>query len=160
MIFGDLMNWEKERDSFSPVLQKAIEYIRSTDLVQLDSGTYEIDGEDLFAVVQDVSTVVKSERRAECHSKYMDIQYLISGDEEIIGFARESSQNVIVENQLETKDYALYEEIKGEMDLVLYPGMFAVFFPSDLHRPGCSRNGGTHIKKVVVKVNRDLLIGV
>ncbi|MCR8636816.1 YhcH/YjgK/YiaL family protein [Paenibacillus radicis (ex Xue et al. 2023)] len=158
MIFGDLMSWAEERNAFPPVLQKALEYIKNTELVQLTAGKYEIDGDDLFAVVQEISTVVKSERRAECHSKYIDVQYLISGDEEIIGFARESRENVIVENELETKDYALYEEINGEMDLVLYPGMFAIFFPSDLHRPGCSRNGGTNIKKVVVKVNKDLLI--
>ncbi|CAM4141642.1 YhcH/YjgK/YiaL family protein [Paenibacillus alkaliterrae] len=157
MIFGDFMNWEEERNSLSPVIQKALEYIKNTDLVQLDTGKYEIEGDDLFAVVQEMSTVDKSERRAECHSKYIDVQYLISG-EEIIGFARESRENVPVENELETKDYALYEEIKGEMELALYPGMFAIFFPSDLHRPGCSRNGRTTIKKVVVKVNKKWLI--
>lgn len=157
MIFGDIMNWEKEREAFSPVLQKAIEYIRNTDLVHLEPGRYEIDGDNMFAVVQEIETVMKSERKAECHSKYIDVQYLISGQEEIIGVGRESADHIIVENKLEENDYALFEYVQGEFDMVLYPGMFAVFFPSDLHRPGCSRTGDTNIKKVVVKVNKTLL---
>lgn len=153
MILGDIKNWEKERDSFSPALQKAIAYIRSTDMNQLQEGRYEIDGENMFAVVQEIETVKKSERKAESHSKYIDVQYLISGDEEVIGVGRASEYNAIVEDQLEASDYVLYQEVRGVFDVVLKPGMFAVFFPSDLHRPGCSRMGDTKIKKAVIKVN-------
>lgn len=157
MILGDIINWEKEKDSFSPVLQKAIAYIRSTDMVNLQPGRYEIDGDDMFAVVQEIETVKKSDRKAECHSKYIDVQYLVCGDEEVIGVGRASEHNMIVEDQLDTNDYALYQEVHGEFDVILNPGMFVVFFPSDLHRPGCSRNGEMKLKKVVIKVNKVLL---
>lgn len=157
MIVGDIANWEKERQAFSPVLQKAVEHIRTTDWEHLQPGKYEIDGENMFAVVQEIETVPKADRKAECHAKYIDVQYLISGQEEIIGVARASANHTVIEDELETSDYALYEEVQGEFDLVLYPGMFAVFFPSDLHRPGCSTTGGTRIKKAVIKVSMALL---
>jgi hypothetical protein len=32
------------------------------------------------------------------------------------------------------------------------PGMFAVFFPQDVHRPNCSLNGKTKNRKVCMKV--------
>lgn len=157
MIVGDIANWQKERQAFSPVLQKAVDYIRETDWEHAAPGKYELDGENMFAVVQEIETAPKANRQAECHAKYIDVQYLISGPEEMIGVGRASARNVVIEDQLETSDYALYGQVEGEFDLVLYPGMFAVFFPSDVHRPGCSATGGTRIKKAVIKVNKALL---
>jgi biofilm protein TabA len=158
MIVSDLTNWEYEKEAFPTALRKGIEYLRDTDLQHLQPGKYEIDGEDMFVMIQEAETALKSERKFESHIKYIDIQYLISGEEEIIGYARKSSGNVITVNELETNDYALYEAAEGEMDLLLKPGMFAVFFPSDLHRPVCSsKTVGTKIKKAVIKVNIALL---
>jgi YhcH/YjgK/YiaL family protein len=34
----------------------------------------------------------------------------------------------------------------------MVPGSYAIFFPQDVHRPGCNKNRETPIRKIVVKV--------
>jgi biofilm protein TabA len=157
MIISDMRNWDREKEVFCPAIQKGVDYLRNTDVHLMQPGKYEIDGEDMFVLIQEVETKVKSERQFESHIKYVDIQYLISGEEEIIGFARQHDGHIIVENEFKTKDMALYHQVEGDMDLHLKPGMFAIFFPSDLHRPICSTSGNTKIKKAVIKINKTLL---
>jgi YhcH/YjgK/YiaL family protein len=77
--------------------------------------------------------------------------------EELHVVARQSASNQPIENELEGQDYALYEEVENEFELNLKPGMFVVYFPGDLHRPACSRSGGTETKRVVIKIHKDLL---
>ena len=40
----------------------------------------------------------------------------------------------------------------GEIDLTFSAGMFAVFFPWDVHRPSVTKNVNSAVKKVVVKI--------
>lgn len=107
----------------------------------------------MFLVIQELDTVLKTERRAERHARYIDVHYLIRGEEEQIGVGRAAPLQIIVEDELESADYALYDTIQGEVDVLLAPGMYAVFFPADVHRPGCSFAGGSAIKKAVVKIH-------
>jgi YhcH/YjgK/YiaL family protein len=62
---------------------------------------------------------------------------------------------VPLSNQPETKaynsekDYTLY---KGHVSLIqMKPGMFAIFYPNDLHMPGLS-DMEVKVKKLVIKV--------
>lgn len=158
MIISDIKHWEQEKTTFSPIVQKAIDFIQDNDLAQMEIGKYEILGEDMFALVQEVTTVIRSERKSEGHAKYVDIHYLIEGEEEVIVAARKSDHNVPFENYLAEKDYALYEDVQDEMDIILKPGMFAVLFPADLHRPACSNSGHLKLKKVVFKIDLKLFV--
>lgn len=159
MILGDLKHWAREKQAFHPVIQRAVEYIRGTDLANNEPGTYEMEGRDMFAIVQAGVTAPKAERKSEQHAKYIDIQYLVSGEEEVIMVARPSERNRKIVDELDTeKDYALYDDVENEMDICLKPGMFVVLFPDDLHRPNCSRTEqGADICKVVIKINKALL---
>jgi biofilm protein TabA len=157
MIWGDLQHWDQEKGAFHPVLQQAVEWLRSNDLEALEVGTYEIEGQNMFAMVQAPSTVVRSERKSEHHAQYLDVQYLIGGGEELQVVGRQSGSNVAVENRLDDRDYALFTEVQNENEIYLQPGMFVVYFPNDLHRPNCSRTGDTHLKKVVIKINKELM---
>jgi biofilm protein TabA len=158
MILSDLANWEVEKAAFPAALRIGIEYLRNNDLDKLSAGKYEIDGEDIYLLIQETDTALRSERKLESHVKYIDIQYLVKG-EEIIGFIRKSENDIYLENELSNpaKDFAIYKEREGETELLLKQGMFAVFFPNDLHRPRCSRTNGSPIKKAVVKVNTSLV---
>lgn len=157
MIVGDFTDWERDKQAVSPVLRQALEYLRCTDMLHWEPGKYELDGEDMFLVVQELDTVVKTERKAERHARYIDVHYLIRGKEERIGVGRAAAAQVMVEDELESADYALYDTIHGEVEVTLVPGMYAVFFPADVHRPGCSSAGGSAIKKAVIKIHTDLL---
>lgn len=156
MIWGDLKHWEQEKNAFHPALQQAVEWLRTNDLEALEVGRYDIQGDEMFALVQAPETAVRSERLSEHHAIYLDVQHLIQGDElQVVG--RQDARNVPVENRLEEKDYALFKEVHDENEIYLKPGMFVVYFPNDLHRPNCSPTGGTVLKKVVIKIHKALL---
>jgi YhcH/YjgK/YiaL family protein len=128
-------------------MTKGFEFINDTDLVSLESGKYQIDNDDIFAIVQEYDTKEEQDCVLEGHHKYIDIQYIIRGVE-LMGFTPLTDQ-VAVEENLE-KDYTFY---KGETSLLrMKEGMFALFFPEDLHRPGVKADQISKVKKVVVKV--------
>jgi YhcH/YjgK/YiaL family protein len=155
MIFGDIRSYEIEKAVYPAPVRQAVEFIRGLNAQDKELGRYDIDGDNMFALVQSIDTVTRENRKSESHIQYVDVQYLVEG-EEVIYFGRKKDDTEAIENKLEESDYALYDTVEGEMELRLSPGMFAVFFPDDLHRPGCSDNGGTTVKKVVVKIRKSL----
>jgi len=156
MIFDKISNLKLYEKVLPAPLIKGLQYLKETDIVKLESGKYEIDGENIFAMVQDYSTFPKEERRPEAHRKYIDIQYLAQGSE-IIGYAPVRPDYQIAEDLLEEKDLLFYSQIYDETDLVLDEGMFAIFFPDEIHRPCCQNRAESYVKKVVVKVAASLI---
>ena len=86
MIVGQLVNWDKEKHLYAPAIQKAVAWLQQADLAALPTGRHEIDGDKLYAMVNEYTTEPKEKRRAEAHRKYVDVQCLVQG-EEIIGYA-------------------------------------------------------------------------
>jgi YhcH/YjgK/YiaL family protein len=129
-------------------LKKGFEFLKNTNLSALEIGRYEIDGENAFALVSEYESKVHEDCRLEAHQKYADIQYIISG-KEAIGFATLNGQTVTSEYNPD-KDIVFFS---GEtFPLILEAGMFAVFYPQDVHRPCMQIDGPVKVKKVVVKV--------
>lgn len=134
-------------ENLHPRFAKAFDFIRKTDFSKLVDGKYEIDGDNVFALVQEYNTKDREVAKLEGHRKYIDIQYIHSGVE-LIGVAPLNEQTVISENP--ENDFAFYEGDGSFMKLE--SEMFAVFFPHDLHMPGIKLTELTIVKKVVVKV--------
>jgi YhcH/YjgK/YiaL family protein len=155
MILGDMRHWEREKRTYASVLQRAIEHVRGYNLATLPPGKYMLEGDAMFMLVQDAQTKPKHEHKAESHRKFVDIQLLIEGEERI-GVSRLTQACVVSEDKLEESDVAFYSDIDAESDIVLAPGMFAVFFPADVHRPCCAVTEGMPIRKVVVKIDLSL----
>jgi biofilm protein TabA len=141
---------------YPEAVQQGLAYIKQTDFSKLQDGKYEIIGDQMYALVIEATTQPLAEKVPESHVIYTDIQFLLSG-EEIIGFAEKSDAHVLAENELDTRDMLLYKEVVDESILLLNAGMYAVFFPWEVHRPCCSVNTNQKIRKVVVKIHRDLL---
>ena len=112
---------------------------------------------DIFAQVVDKETKEKYDAKPEVHRKYIDVQFSVEG-KEIIGFARETGNNLVSEDLLEENDVLFYENAENEMDLIMKPGNFAIFFPNDVHRPWCAVNETCTIRKVNVKVNTEMTL--
>lgn len=158
MIVGNLDSWKKEAHVYSKALAKGMAFIEEKRPEELEVGRYEIDGEKLFAMVSISETEPKQDRKPEAHDRYIDIQYLVSGAGEVIGVSRRSADSVPSEDYLGSRDIAFFTDVKDETDVLLRPGMFAVFFPDDIHRPLCAvGEKGDAVKKVVVKIALDIL---
>ncbi|WP_010234424.1 YhcH/YjgK/YiaL family protein [Clostridium arbusti] len=156
MIFGDVSNLGDMEKSLPEPILKTINYLKNNDFLNMKAGVYEIDGKDIYAQVIDATTKEKSDAKPEVHKKYIDVQFSVEGKEKI-GFARDTGNNKVSEDLLNEKDIKFYENAENEIDLIMKPGNFAVLFPNDVHRPACSVGKPSNIRKVIVKVNTELL---
>ncbi|MCS6047715.1 YhcH/YjgK/YiaL family protein [Klebsiella pneumoniae subsp. pneumoniae] len=119
-------------------------------------GVVEIDGKNIFAQIIDLTTREVAENRPEVHRRYLDIQFLAWGEEKI-GFAIDNGNNTISESLLAQRDIIFYHGCENESFLEMIPGSYVIFFPQDVHRPGCHKSVATPIRKIVVKVAIDAL---
>lgn len=157
MIVGDLASWQKEERVYSKALSKGIAFLAERNLEELENGRYEIEGDKLFVIISEAETEPKLDRKPEAHDRYLDIQYLVSGPGEIIGVSRRTPDLVPSEDYLGSRDIAFFSDVRDETDVLLRPGMFAIFFPSDVHRPLCAAGVSGKVKKAVVKIDLELL---
>ncbi|MFA5687986.1 MAG: YhcH/YjgK/YiaL family protein [Kiritimatiellales bacterium] len=129
-------------------VQQALEYLAKTDFKALESGRYEIAGDEVFALVQRYETKPHDQGLWEAHRRYIDVQYLVSGSE-IMGYA--PLDTLAVKEPYKPENDC--ELLTGTGDfLTVSPRMFAVFFPQDAHMPGLMNKIPEPVIKVVVKV--------
>lgn len=149
MIIDKILNTEVYEDVHAGVAD-AFRFLRNTDLRELAVGRYDINGDKLYALVQEYDTVEASAEKMEGHWMYIDVQCMIEG-EELVGHAILSEQEPIEPYDLD-KDIAFYSEAPSFYSK-MSPGMFMVFFPMDLHVPCIHLGMPARVKKVVVKVH-------
>lgn len=141
----------KNRNLYSninPDIKKALDFLYETDFSETEVGKYEIDGNNIFALVSEYKTKDLSQGKPESHKNYIDVQFIFSGIE-FIGYAPLENQK-IVEPYNEINDITFYD---CEQSLCLVnQKMFAIFFPTDIHMPGIRFTDPVPVKKVVVKV--------
>lgn len=128
-------------------LDKAIDYMLSADLNAFPVGKHQIDGDDIFVLIQEYETKFIDAALFEAHRKYVDIQLILSG-EEWIGYAPVQSLTSI-EPYDDTKDIAFFIG-EGEMHK-LKRDTFSIYFPTDAHKPSI-HDVKTVVKKAVFKV--------
>ena len=63
--------------------EKALLFLKTTDLEKINIGRHELDGNNLFVLVDEYITREEKETQFEAHKKYADIQYLVFGQEKI-----------------------------------------------------------------------------
>ena len=146
MIFDKIEN-SVLYENINPLLKKAFMYIKQTDFSKLAHGKYVIEEDNLFAIVQEYETKNDADAKLEAHKKYIDLQYIISG-EELIGTIPLINQMPSKEYDIDN-DYTLYDTCSF---VKITQTQFAVLFPEDLHKPGIKINVPSKVKKVVMKV--------
>jgi biofilm protein TabA len=156
MFLGTLADWEERKAILPAALVKAIDAMRTRDLLRIEPGRYEVEGDRIFLLVQEITSRLLAESRVEAHRIYTDIQLVVSGAERM-GMAHADPGFRPLDDQLDARDVAFFPTPAHESFVDLYPGMFAVFFPGDLHRPCCAIDRPAPIRKVVAKVHRELL---
>ena len=132
-------------DYLSEKFAKAYHFLRTEDLEALPVGNAEIDGKEVFANVQEYTTIPWEECAFEAHDQYFDIQYVVSG-RELFGYVKRE----------DLKEKAPYDSEKPERSgqILLEAGDLAVVPPEDAHKPRCITGEKCRVKKIVVKVKR------
>lgn len=149
MIFGHIA--QPNPCHLPAAIERALDFLRTTDFRKLEPGVVEIDGKNIFAQIIDLTTRDVAENRPEVHRRYLDIQFLAWGEEKI-GIAIDTGNNQISESLLEQRDIIFYHASEHESFIEMIPGSYAIFFPQYVHRPACHKTVATPIRKIVVKV--------
>lgn len=135
----------------APGLRKAFAFLRRPDVSALADGRHDIDGDRVFALVQRYGTAVEAAPRFEAHRRYVDVQYLVAG-EEVIGWAP-LARLTVTEPYDEAKEAGFGTVAAGLWTpLVLQAGELAVLFPEDAHAPKLAAGPPSAVHKIVVKV--------
>ncbi len=135
-------------ESLHPSFSKAFHFLKTTNLAALAEGKHIIDGDNIFALVQEYKSKSTEGCQSEAHKKHIDIQYVISG-KELMGHTTLYQQKESKAYD-EKDDYALYNEQLSFIEVK--SGEFTVFFPQDIHMPCIKVKEEEQVKKVVIKI--------
>lgn len=115
-------------------------------------GKITIDGETLYASSAQYTTEAREKRRFENHRRYLDIQMLVSGEEQI--------DVCLSHAPLPDGEYCGAEDIEfspleeNYVTIPLRPGEFLVFFPGEWHRPCLNPSANRETcEKIVIKAD-------
>lgn len=132
----------------SPRLQAGFEFLLRPDIATVPLGKHELQGDKLFALVQEYQTKRPDETFWETHRKYIDIQCVQKGVE-----AMNWSP---IQHMTMKKDYDAEKDIivwEGAGQTIHVPaGHFTVFFPHDAHMGGLLIDQPMPVRKIVMKV--------
>jgi biofilm protein TabA len=144
----DKVEFAKQYHLNQPYWDKAFAFLKNTDLKTLSVGRHNIDGDNVYATVQESPTKDLDKTAFESHRKYIDLQLVITGEENM-GKAPLGSVTVS-KNYDERTDLANYT---GDGKIYTVPaGTFMLFFPKDAHRPNITPGGNKADKKIVIKI--------
>jgi len=129
-------------------ITEAFEYLKNNDLTTIKPGNYSITGDEIRMLVFDSEQTNIDRVTMEGHRKYIDLQYWVNGSE-LMGFAPLTSQSLIAPFN-EAKDFGNYPA-EGSFTR-LEPGMFAIYFPTDLHTAVMDEQCKSPVRKIVFKI--------
>lgn len=149
MIVDRLENAELYEAVYSK-LTRGLELLNDKSLASKPDGRYQAEGDEIYYIVQRYATRPVDQGRLEAHQKYIDIQFVASG-QEFFGYAPLKGLKE-KDPYDDEKDVAFFQVPQNIAMTKLTAGMFAVFFPQDVHMPCLQVAGQENVTKIVVKV--------
>ena len=154
MIADNLYTSLTDYGSMDNRLACAFEWLKKTDLKALftkPDRTIEIDGMRVYAMIQSYMTQPASEFAFETHRAYIDVQIMVEGVE-VIDWTPFANLPIITIPYNYEKDVIFFKDPAHSLPIRIADGDYAVFFPSDGHKPRCQAETPAPVKKIVVKV--------
>lgn len=144
MILGNVDTFKSCR-LISERLMKYVELLKDIPQDAPDGRTELTDG--VFYFIRTAALKDGREKNFECHRRYVDVQYILDGEEIMLYADRDTLTPAVPYNA--EKDIEFFAG-KGS-SLVLKKGDFAIFCPNDAHAPDIATEFGAS-KKVVLKL--------
>ena len=122
---------------------------RLAALAERESERVDLSG-DCHAMLMAYRTRGRDAGRFETHVRFIDVQAIVSGAENMALEDRAGLE--VVEDRSAERDAIFYRDRDGGSVLRLDESNLAVFFPADAHLGGIAADAPVLIRKVVVKV--------
>jgi len=132
--------------------QVAFGFLAKLDMANLPLGRTDLS-KDVYANVAEYETKTVDESSYESHKDYIDIQYLISG-QQYIAVNKNIPILKVTKPYEGEKDYMNYE-YDGQKLLLADQKHFFIFFPTDAHMPCIKVGKKAKVKKLVIKVKHN-----
>ena len=149
MLFAKIVNLPKYQ-AILPWTEKLMDYLRTHDPKTLRPGKYEIAGEALYISVQEYLTEPAFARPWECHRRYLDLQYMVEGEEILYMTPAAALQNCGEYNA--QSDCVLSHSETAASSLLLKTGDCVLLTPEEAHKPKCIAAHPCNVKKAVIKI--------
>ena len=146
MIFSSLSQADRYA-SLHPLFPRAFQYICDTNLMTLKTGVHQIIDKQLFVIVEEAQGRNRAEAKLECHRKYIDIQLVLEGTDEM-GWKPLATCTQPIDEYNEERDIRFFNDIADSW-ISTPANTFCIFFPEDAHAPLVSTG---KIRKLIFKV--------
>jgi YhcH/YjgK/YiaL family protein len=130
-----------------PAFAAAFAFLRRNDLADLPLDKHILDGHKAYGLISRSPGRSRAESPLEAHRKYIDIQYIVDGCDEMGWKPLAACKEIRTEYNAD-KDVLFFKD-EPESWTEVPAGSFAIFFPEDAHAPMA---GQGIIHKVVIKV--------
>ena len=144
----NFIHFDEHYKQFPERWEATFKFLIESDLKTMAPGRFDLN-EDVYAVISEYEAKNPEDALFESHREYIDLQYVISG-EEMIGHT--NNKNLEVSSPYnEAKDITFYKNDGGKL-LSASPDCYFIFFPEDIHRPSIKTDRQGMVKKIVVKI--------
>ena len=120
----------------------------------LGVGIYPVN-DFLYLSAQEYDTKDEKDCITESHEKYVDVQWVVKGEETIC--VSDISRLQPGKEYCDEKDIVIWKSSSDMMRIVLTEGSYAVFYPENAHKGCIAVNNPTSVKKIVGKVKAYLM---
>ena len=141
-----ITNYQQLTEYFN-VPQEALDFLASANK-DTECGKY-VFSDDCFINVITVETTKDATKMMEAHVKFVDVQYLLDGEEKI--YYTDKTPLELGQEYDEKKDRSFYKWTKAD-EVCYKAGEGVVLYPIEAHLPGCAVNQSKTIKKAVIKI--------
>lgn len=135
--------------TLSEKIAEAVEVIKNVKFDEMELGKHVVN-DDFYMLLQTYESKKPEVARHEAHKKYVDVQYIVEGTEQI-DIAPASIMEVDEEYDAD-RDIVFFKEPAQATTFVLTTGGYAVLYPEDSHKPGVCVGQPSKVKKIVGKV--------
>ncbi len=142
------MYYKKINEKYSTVLIECQNYIQNHDMYSLEKGQHLIQGKDFYVNILEYTTQAESQCIWEAHKKYLDVHYIIEGEEYI------NISNTFDMKKSEYNEDTDYLKIDGiyQNQILLKQGILLLLDTNDAHKTGIQKNESCFVKKAVFKI--------
>ena len=147
-----LISCHPDKDVLKQRIEFAIQYIKDLDKKDIEVGIYPVN-DFLHISVQEYDTKDEKDCVTESHREYVDVQWIIKGEEAIC--VSDISRLQPEKEYSEEKDIAIWKPSIDMMRMVLTEGSYAVFYPEYAHKGCIAVNHPAKAKKIVGKIKID-----
>lgn len=138
-----------DKENLKQRIDFAIQYIKDLDKSNLEVGIYPVN-DFLYLSVQEYDTKEEKDCITESHRKYVDVQWIVKGEEAIC--ISDISRLQSEEKYCDEKDIVIWKSSSDMIQVVLTEGSYAVFYPEHAHKGCITVNNSIRVKKIVGKV--------